>query len=372
MKKYLSALLGLAALCAGCSQSVEVSDFGKTKDGQTVKEYVLKNSRGTTAKILDYGAIIRELRVADRNGKFGDIVLGFDNVSDYETKSPYFGAVVGRYGNRIADGKFSLDGREYNVSKNEKGITCLHGGAVGFDKKIWKAETRTTPDASVLKLTLVSPDGDQGFPGNLKAVVVYTLDNNDALTVEYSATTDKPTVCNLTNHSYFNLAGAGEGTILNQELALDADKYTVVDQKLSPTGELRKVDGTPFDFRKPEKVGARINASDEQIKTGRGYDHNFVFRKGQTAEPVAAASLYDPASGRLMVIETTEPAVQFYSGNGLDGVAGKEGKKYVKNGALALETQHYPDSPNQKDFPSTTLRPNEQYKSKTVFKFSTK
>lgn len=372
MGKYLLSLLAAAAFCAGCSQNVEVSKFGKTADGRTVKEYVLKNSRGTTVKILDYGAVIRSLSVADRNGKFDDVVLGFDNVSDYETKSPYFGALVGRYGNRIANGKFSLDGKEYNVVKNEKGITCLHGGKVGFDKKVWKAETGVKDGAKFLRLSCVSPDGDQGFPGELKASVVYTLGDDNSLKIEYSATTDKPTVCNLTNHSYFNLAGAGNATIENHELTLAADRFTVVDEKLIPTGEQRSVAGTPFDFRKPKKIGAEIASDYPQMKIGGGYDHNLVFSKGITAKPELGATLYDPASGRVMEILTTEPAVQFYSSNMLASMTGKDGRQYGKFGGVALETQHYPDSPNHKDFPSTALRPNEQYKSETVLKFSTK
>lgn len=370
MKKYLSIMAALALpLLAANAQSIKESDFGKTKDGFDVKEFVLKNKKGTTVKIINYGAIIRELWVADRNGKMADVVLGFDKLSDYETKSPYFGAVVGRYGNRIADGKFSIDGKDFQLPKNNNGVACLHGGKVGFDKKIWKAETQTTPDAAILKLTVISPDGDQGFPGNLKASVTYTLNNRNELIMDYSATTDKPTVCNLTNHSYFNLAGAGNGNILNHEMTMAADKLTVVDENLIPTGELRDVTGTPFDFRQPKTVGSRIEADDAQLKTGKGYDHNFVLTKKSPKELSFAIRLYEPVGGREMLVYTQEPGVQFYSGNVLQGEVGKEGKKYFYRYGLALETQHFPDSPNQKDFPSTLLRPNEEYKTRTVLKF---
>ncbi len=371
MKKHIL-ILGVSALSilSAGAQSIKESVFGKTSDGFEVKEFILKNSKGTTVKILDYGAIIRELWVADRNGKLADVVLGFDKISDYETKSPYFGAVVGRYGNRIADGKFSLDGKEFKLPVNDKGTACLHGGKVGFDKKIWKAEAQTTTNAAILKLTLVSPDGDQGFPGNLKVSITYTLNNNNELVMEYSATTDKPTVCNLTNHSYFNLAGNGNGSILDHEITINADKFTVVDEHLIPTGELRGVVGTPFDFRVSNTIGSRIDDDNAQLKNGNGYDHNFVLSKSAPGKLEFAILLRDPLSGRKMAVETTEPGVQFYSGNFLNGEIGKGGKKYPFRGGLALETQHFPDSPNQKDFPSTVLRPGQEYKSKTVLKFS--
>ncbi len=371
MKKYvLSLIAGAAFCCSSFAQTITESDFGQTKDGVAVKEFTLKNKKGTVVKILNFGATIRELWVADRNGKFDDIVLGFDKISDYETISPYFGAVVGRYGNRIADGKFTLDGKEYTLPKNNNGTSCLHGGNVGFDKKVWNAETSKTDDAVSLKLSVLSPDGDQGFPANLKVTVTYTLNNRNELIVNYKATTDAPTVCNLTNHSYFNLAGAGNGNILNHELTINADKYTVVDKNLIPTGELRDVTGTPFDFRNPKPVGSRIEFDDQQLTFGLGYDHNFVLNKGAPKDLSFAARVYDPISGREMIITTQEPGVQFYCGNVLMGEVGKGMKKYHYRYAIVLETQHFPDSPNQKDFPSTVLRPNELYDTTTVFRFS--
>jgi len=371
MKNKLAILCFALAAGQTFGQSVKESDFGKTKDGFAVKVYTLKNSKGTTARIINYGAIIASLAVPDRNGNFEDVVLGFDNISDYETKNPYFGAVVGRYGNRIADGRFTLDGKEYVLPKNNKGVATLHGGNVGFDKKIWKAESSATADAAILKLSVVSLDGDQGFPGTMKATVVYTLDNNNDLTISYTATADKPTVCNLTNHSYFNLFGAGKGNILNHELTINADKITAVDENLIPTGELSDVGGTPFDFRQPKNIGARIEFPDKQLMLGRGYDHNFVFNKKSANEMSFGARVYEPISGREMLIYTTEPGMQFYSGNVLDGIVGKGGRKYQYRYGMAFETQHFPDSPNQKEFPSTVLRPGETYKSTTVYKFRT-
>ncbi len=369
MKKYTLTLFALATAGLCFAQSVKESDFGKTKDGELVKEYTLKNNKGTEAKIITYGAIIRELWVADRNGKKDDVVLGFDNMQSYETISPYFGAVVGRYGNRIGDGKFSIDGTEYNLPKNNNGVACLHGGNVGFDKKVWKAQTKVSDNAVSVILSVVSPDGDQGFPGNLKATVTYTLNNNNELIMNYKATTNKPTVCNLTNHSYFNLAGAGKGTILNHELTINADKFTVVDKNLIPTGELRDVTDTPFDFRQPKAIGSRIEFDYKQLKLGKGYDHNFVLNKTAEKAMDFAIRLYEPISGREMLVYTQEPGVQFYCGNVLQGEKGKDGKIYHYRYGLALETQHFPDSPNQKSFPSTTLRPNEVYDTTTIFKF---
>lgn len=369
MKKYALTLFACALTGLCFAQSVKESDFGKTKDGDLVKEYTLKNDKGTVAKVITYGAVIRELWVADRDGKKDDIVLGFDELSKYETISPYFGAVVGRYGNRIGDGKFTLDGKEYNLPKNNNGVACLHGGNVGFDKKVWKAQTKVSDDAVSVILTVVSPDGDQGFPGNLTATVTYTLNNNNELIVNYKATTDKPTVCNLTNHSYFNLAGAGKGSILNHELTINADKFTVVDKNLIPTGELRDVTNTPFDFRKPKPIGARIDADYKQIKLGGGYDHNFVLNKSGKDTMDFAVRVYEPTTGREMLIYTKEPGIQFYSGNFMETMQAKANKTYQYRYAIALETQHFPDSPNQESFPSVTLRPNEVYDTTTIFKF---
>ncbi len=369
MKKTLSIILGLALGFSALAQSVTERDFGKTKNGEAVKIYTLKNKNGVVAKITDYGAIITELHLPDRDGKFEDVVLGFDNIPDYENLSDYFGAVVGRYGNRIADAKFSIDGKEYNLEKNNNGNT-LHGGFVGFDKKVWKAVASTTKDAAVLTLTRLSPDGENGFPGNLKVTITYTLNNNNELSVNYYAITDKSTVCNLTQHSYFNLFGAGNGNILNHEVTINADKYTPVDKLLIPTGDIDDVEDTPFDFRKPKTVGARVDADNKQIRYGGGYDHNWVLNKEKAGEMTFAARVYEPISGRQMEIYTTEPGIQFYCGNFLGGQKGKNGKAYRYRYGMCFETQHFPDSPNQKDFPSTVLRPDKTYNTTTIFKFS--
>ncbi len=370
MKKYIIALTAAcAALSCATAQSVTSIDWGKTDSGQNVKLFTLKNKNGITVKVSDYGAIITAIETPDRHGKFADITLGFDKFEDYK-KSDYFGAVVGRYGNRIAGGEFSLDGNDYKLPQNN-GDNCLHGGIVGFDKKVWSAQSSTTPDAAVLKLSLLSPDGDQGFPGNLKVAVTYTLNNQNELIVNYKATTDKPTVCNLTQHSYFNLLGAGNGNILNHELTINADKFTPVDSELIPTGDLEEVEGTPFDFRKPKTIGSRIEFDDKQLKRGSGYDHNFVINQKKPGEMTFAARAYEPVSGREMIVSTTEPGVQFYCGNFLKGVRGKKGKAYNYRYGFCLETQHFPDSPNQDEFPSTVLRPGETYDTTTVFKFQT-
>ncbi len=369
MKKILSIVAILSVSLFGFSQSVSERDFGKTKNGEPVKLYTLKNKNGVIVKISDYGAIITELHLPDRNGNFADVVLGFDNMPDYETLTDYFGAVVGRYGNRIANAKFSIDGNEYTLEKNNNG-NSLHGGFVGFDRKVWKASASTTKNTAVLKLSLLSPDGENGFPGNLKVTVVYSLNNANELSVNYQATTDKPTVCNLTQHSYFNLLGAGNGNILNHEIIINADKFTPVDRNLIPTGSLKDVEGTPFDFRRPKTVGSRIEIDDKQLRYGGGYDHNWVLNKEKAGIMTFAARVYEPVSGRQMEIFTTEPGMQFYCGNFLKGQKGKGGKAYHYRYGMCFETQHFPDSPNQKDFPSTVLRPNETYNTTTVFKFS--
>jgi aldose 1-epimerase len=310
------------------------------------------------------------LKVPDSKGALGDIVLGFDSLDGYLADNPFFGALVGRYGNRIAKGHFTLDGKEYTLPINN-GANALHGGLKGFDKHIWTAKPGQGKDGQTLELTYVSKDGEEGYPGTLTATVTYTLTNANELRIHYQATTDKPTVLNLTNHSYFNLAGAGNGDILGHELMLNADKFTPVDKGLIPTGELRPVDGTPFDFRKATAIGARINADDEQIKLGGGYDHNFVLN-GQAGTMRLAARATEPKSGRVLEVSTTEPGVQFYTGNFLDGTLhGKGGKVYNKRYGFCLETQHYPDSPNKPSFPSTVLRPGQKYDTTTVFKFST-
>jgi aldose 1-epimerase len=341
--------------------------FGKLADGTAVESFTLRNANGVEVRAITYGAIITSLRVPDRAGKLGDVVLGHDDLAGYVSKPSYFGTVVGRYGNRIAKGKFTLDGKTYTLATNN-GPNHLHGGIKGFDKVVWKAEP--APSGTAVTFRYVSADGEEGYPGRLQAQVTYTLDDKNALTFEYLATTDKPTPVNLTQHSYFNLAGPGAGgDILGHVLTLDGDRYTPVDATLIPLGTLAPVAGTPFDFRKPVAIGARIDADDEQIKRGGGYDHNFVInRKGPGL--VHTARVLDPSSGRTMDVETTEPGVQFYSGNFLDGsVVGKGGTAYKQRSGLCLETQHYPDSPNQPSFPSTILRPGQEYRSKTVLTF---
>ncbi|HTD97458.1 MAG TPA: aldose epimerase family protein [Edaphobacter sp.] len=345
--------------------SVTKAAFGTTPDGKAVDIYTLKGE-GIEARIMTYGARIVSIKTADRDGKMADVVLGYSGLDGYiADKTTYFGAVVGRYGNRIAFGKFSIDGHAYQVPTNNNG-NSLHGGTVGFDKLVWDAKQV----ADGLELTLVSKDGDQGYPGTLTAHVRYTI-HHAALRIDYSVTTDKTTVVNLTNHSYFNLAGDGQGTILGHEMTLPSDNYTPVNAGLIPTGDMTPVDGTPFDFRKSTAIGARINDNNEQLKIAGGYDLNWILR-GPTGEVKTAARVYEPGSGRVLTVTTTEPGVQFYSGNFLDGAKfGKAGEGHVKNSGLCLETQHYPDSPNHPGFPSTLLKPGETRHSTTTFTFST-
>ena len=344
--------------------------FGATSDGTPIEEYTLINDNGVIAKFITLGGTLSELHVPDRNGVLADVVLGFDTVADYENpdRNPYFGCITGRYANRIAKGKFSIDEDSYTLAINNPPNT-LHGGFKGYRDVVWKATTHYTPEGPAITFTYRSHDGEEGYPGNLDATVTYTLTNENEVKIEYLATTDKPTIVNLTNHSYFNLAGAGSGTILDHELMIVADNYTPADDTLIPTGEIAPVEGTPFDFTKPMKVGARI---DEPRKrpTFRGYDHNYVLNS-QDGSLALAARLYDPGSGRVMEVYTTEPGVMLYTGNWLDLKSAKDGMDYVENGALALETQHYPDSPNQPNFPSTILRPGETYTTTTVYKFYT-
>lgn len=346
------------------NNKVMKQEFGKTSDGTPVELYTLSNKQGVEAKIMNYGGIVVSLRTPDRTGKSGDITLGFDTLEGYLKPNPYFGAIVGRYGNRIAHGRFKLDGVEYKLAQNN-GENALHGGIKGFDKQVWKVKDA---GPQFVELGYLSRDGEEGYPGNLDVTVRYTLTDNNELRIDYSATTDKDTVLNLTNHTYFNLAG--EGDVLQHELKLYADRFTPVDKGLIPTGELRDVAGTPFDFRKPVAIGARINADDEQIRLGGGYDHNFVLNKsGDALAP--AAEVFEPHSGRVLVVLTTEPGVQFYTGNFLDGtIHGKGGQVYQRRSAFCLETQHFPDSPNHPEFPTTTLKPGARYHSTTVWKFS--
>ena len=341
--------------------------------GKPIEMVTLKNSHGMEVQAITYGAIITSIKVPDRAGKIADVALGFDAPEQYwaEPFHPYFGAVVGRYGNRIAKGKFTLDGKSYSLAINNAPNT-LHGGVKGFDKQVWTVTTKEEAGGSSAIFSRTSPDGEEGYPGTLQARVTYTLTEKNELIVDYHATTDKATPVNLTQHTYFNLAGEGSGTILDHELTLDADRYTPVDDTLIPTGELAPVQGTPFDFRKATAIGARIEQANAQLKNGKGYDHNWVLNKKGTGLQ-HAATLRDPKSGRTVDVATTEPGVQFYSGNFLDGtIKGKGGKAYVLRSGLCLETQHYPDSPNQPSFPSTILQPGKTLTSRTTFTFSAK
>ena len=344
--------------------------WGKTADGQAVELYVLTNRSGAEAAITTFGGAVVWLKVPDRSGKLGDVVLGYDSVEGYETDKAHLGALIGRYGNRIAHAQFSLDGKTYTLAKNN-GENSLHGGLKGFDKVVWTAKPLSTKDGQSLELSYLSKDGEEGFPGSLKVTVTYTLTDTNALRIMYHATTDKKTVVNLTNHSYFNLSGPGSGDILSTILQIEADKFTPVNASLIPLGELRDVTGTPFDFRKPTAIGARIEQDDEQLKLGHGYDHNFVLRRApQEKGETLAARAVDPASGRVMEVWTTEPGVQLYTANFLDGVKGKGGVVYTRRSAFCLETQHFPDSPNQPNFPSVVLSPGATYHTVTTYKFS--
>jgi aldose 1-epimerase len=353
------------------SAGVKKSVFGKTHDGREGHLYTLSNKSGMEVKITDFGSTVVSIKVPDRSGNYSDVVLGYDTLEGYENGTAYIGATAGRYANRIAGAKFSLDGREFTLPKNDH-ENHLHGG---FNKVLWDVEPITDRSSeknrSSLHLHYLSKDGEEGFPGNLTVNVVFSLTNANELKIEYSATTDKKTVVNLTNHCYFNLANAG--TILDNQLTLRASRFTPVDAALIPTGELRSVSGTPFDFREPTAVGARIDQDDEQLKLGHGYDHNWVLEAGIKDQPRLAATLYDPATGRVLEVLTTEPGLQIYTGNFLDGTAhGKGGRSYERRSAICLETQHFPDSPNHPDFPSTTLEPDKQFHSITIYKFSSR
>ena len=347
--------------------TVTKAGFGKLTDGRAVDVYTLKNLE-LEVHVTTYGARITSLKTKDRDGKVADVVLGYNSVEGYVaegTTKTYFGAIVGRYGNRIRNGKFAIDAHEFQIPPNNNG-NALHGGPHGFDDQLWTA--KEIPDG--VEMSLVSKDGDMGFPGTLTVHVRYTLVVG-AVHINYSATTDKATVTNITNHAYFNLSGDGSGSILGEVLMLNADEYTPVDSGLIPVGGPKPVAGTPFDFRKPTEIGARINTPNEQLKIAGGYDHNWVLN-GKNGEMKLAAKLHDPKTGRVLTVSTTQPGVQFYSGNFLDGsFTGKAGVKYTKNTGLCLETQHYPDSPNQPAFPSTLLKPGETMHSETVFAFST-
>ena len=348
--------------------TVARAPYGILPDGAAVDAFTLTNAAGVTVKAISYGAIITSITVPDRNGKLDDVVLGFDSLDGYLKGTAYFGAVIGRYGNRIGGAKFELDGQTYKLAANN-GPNSLHGGLKGFDKVVWKGETFERDGSIGVEFTYTSQDGEEGFPGTLNTQVTYTLTDKNEIAIDYRATTDKPTVVNLTQHSYFNLGGDGSGDVLAHELTLDADRYSNVDKDLIPLGDPVTVEGTPFDFRSATTIGARIDADHEQIRLGGGYDHNFAINRSGPAL-VRAARVVEPKSGRVMEVFTTEPGVQLYTANHLDGVPGKAGHVYGKRNAFCLETQHYPDSPNKPSFPSTTLRPGETYESRTVYAFS--
>jgi aldose 1-epimerase len=362
-------LLSVSGLRA--ESKMEKKPFGYLSDGQAIELYSLSNGRGMQVAITNYGATVVSLRVPGRQGKIDDVALGYDSVAGYVAGKAYFGATVGRYGNRIAHAKFVLDGTTYRLAKND-GENTLHGGAIGFNKRIWQAREVPSPLGQALELSYVSKDGEEGYPGTLRASVTFTLpQDRDTLVIEYRATTDKDTVVNLTNHTYFNLGGEGNGDILKHQIELDASHFTPVDETLIPTGEVRATKGTPFDFTKPAEIGARIGENDPQIKFGKGYDHNWVLDRGENSGLVEAAEVFDPQSGRVLQVYTTEPGIQFYTGNFLDGTEhGKGGKGYGYRSAFCLETQHFPDSPNKPAFPSTELKPGKDYRSTTEYRFS--
>jgi aldose 1-epimerase len=390
LRLVLSACLLLSACSAPPDQEAEMSSetrstasvshelFGTLPDGSDVSLYTLRNASGIEVRLIDYGGIVLSIMAPDRSGELADIALGYDDLDGYLAETPYFGALIGRYGNRIAKGRFSLDGVDYELVANND-PNHLHGGDVGFDKVLWSAEMVDSGAGVGVTLTYESPDGEEGYPGTLSVVVEYLLNDDSELVIDYRATTDKPTPVNLTHHTYFNLAGGGD--ILGHELMIHADRFTPVDETLIPTGELAPVAGTPFDFTTPTAIGARISNEDEQLAFGGGYDHNFVLNRpddGASISPdgtlpamVLAARVVEPLSGRVLEVETTEPGLQFYSGNFLDGsIQGKSGQVYEHRSGFCLETQHFPDAPNQPEFPPTILRPGEQYHSKTIYRFT--
>lgn len=357
-------LLGCAAVRREGEPEIKRQPFGKSPDGKAVDLYTLRNANGVEVEICNYGGIVVSFKVPDRNGKLGDIVLGFDNLEDYVKHSPFFGCLVGRYGNRIAKGKFTLDGKEYQLAVNN-GPNALHGGIKGFDKVVWDTSIKASTAGPAIELKYVSKDGEEGFPGNLSVTALYTLTADNGLRLDYTATTDKATIINLTQHSYFNLAGKGD--ILDYDAMIAADKFTPVDHTLIPTGELRPVEGTPFDFRKATRIGARIDEQNEQLEFGGGYDHNYVFDK-PAGKLALAARVHDPSTGRVLEVLTTEPGMQFYTANKLGNLKGKGGQVYGKRKGFCMEPQHFPDSPNQPTFPSTVLRPGEVYKNTVIYR----
>jgi len=368
LQMSLVVLIGFAFTANAAEPAKE--PFGTTPDGVAVERYTLKNPKGVEIGVITYGARVTHILVPDRSGAMANVTLGFDTLDGYLKDNPYFGAIVGRYGNRIAKGKFTLNGKTYTLAVNN-GPNALHGGLRGFDKRVWAARAMTGINgAPSVELTYVSKDGEEGYPGTLTAKVTYTLTSDSALRIDYELTTDKDTVANVTNHAYFNLAGQGNGDILGHQIEINADRFTPVDAGLIPTGELKPVAGTPFDFRKMTAIGARIEADDPQIKLGGGYDHNFVLN-GEAGTLRQAVRVTEPTSGRSMEVLTTEPGVQFYTGNFLDGtITGAGGKVYKRRFGFCLETQHYPDSPNHPAFPSVVVKPGQPYKSTTVYRFS--
>lgn len=367
--------IGLS-ICANAALKIEKGPFG-TVDGKAVDLYTLTNDKGVEMKVTNYGGTVTSFKVPDKTGKMADIVLGFNEVSGYTSpaylkSNPYFGAAIGRYGNRIGNSKFIIDLKEYSLAKNN-GPNNLHGGVKGFDKQIWDAKAITGNSCVSVELTYISKDGEEGFPGALTVKITYTLTNSNEFKIDYLATTDKPTICNLTHHSYFNLAGEGTGDILGHEVMIKASKFTPVDSTLITTGELKPIAGTPFDFLKSTAIGTRINVENEQLKFGKGYDHNWVLdRPAGSKDLLLAATVVEPKSGRCMDVLTTEPGLQMYSGNFLDGtLTGKSGQVYKHRYGFCLESQHYPDSPNKVNFPTTELKPGQLYKTSTVYKFYT-
>lgn len=355
----------------GMASTLKKESFGKLPDGTPVDLYTLTNKNGVEVKITNYGATITSIKVPDKSGKFEDVVLGYDNLKGYLDKNPHLGSVAGRYANRIAKGQFTLNGKTYTLAKNN-GENHLHGGPKGFYQVVWTASEAPGVDGTALALHYLSKDGEEGYPGNLDVTVKYSLSNENELKIDYAATTDKDTILNLTNHSYFNLAGAGNGDILGHQLRINAPQITPVDKTMIPTGDVKQVAGTPFDFSKLTPIGARINDQDEQMIIGKGYDHNFVLDiKNSISTP--AVEVYEPTTGRVMEVFTDQPGVQLYTANFLDGtITGKGGKVYKQHYGFCLETQHYPDSPNKPNFPNVILRPGQRFASTTIFKFSTR
>jgi aldose 1-epimerase len=370
----LVSVLGLAlamdAAAAEAKAGVAQKTYGRLLDGTEVSLFKLTNSKGAETEITNYGGIVVSLKVPDRKGQMGDVLLGYDKLEDYVKETPYFGCLVGRYGNRIGKGKFTLNGQNYLLATNNN-ENHLHGGVKGFDKVVWTAKPLEGGKAGpALELKYVSKDGEEGYPGTLSVTAVYTLTEDNELRLDYTATTDKDTICNLTQHNYFNLAG--EGDILKHELMIKANHFTPVDAGLITTGEMRLVAGTPFDFRKPTAIGARVNAADEQLKFGGGYDHNWVINK-KTGKLELMARVTEPTTGRILEVLSTEPGLQFYCGNFLDGhLIGKGGKAYAHRTGFCLEPQHYPDSPNRPEFPSVVLKPGQTYTNTIIYRFSAK